>query len=153
MVIWKSHCYLPSKIISTLVKLAKHAPSQATNSCLMVTGYREGAWFKNNFAKVFYACNYYAGVATTSNAVSFRSLWNKSALQQSAWSYLTRAQRYSRHTVQIFTVSFQKLCASIRPSCFSSILNTQILLRDWRDLFWIIVLVVEKIRKMSWSYL
>ena len=32
--------------------------------CIKVTGYREGAWFKNNFAKVFFvACNYYAGVA------------------------------------------------------------------------------------------
>ena len=41
---------------------------------IKVTGYHEGAWFKNNFAKVFFACNYYAGVATTSNAVSFRSL-------------------------------------------------------------------------------
>ena len=38
------------------------------------SSYREGAWFKNNFAKVLSACNYYAGVATTSNAVSFRSL-------------------------------------------------------------------------------
>ena len=42
-----------------------------------VTGYHEWVWFKNNFAKVFFACNYYAGVTTTSNAVSFRSLWNK----------------------------------------------------------------------------
>ena len=39
-----------------------------------VTEYCEGVWFKNNFAKVFSACNYYVGVATTSNAVSFRSL-------------------------------------------------------------------------------
>ena len=38
-----------------------------------VMGYCEGVWFKNNFASVS-ACNYYAGVATTSNAVSFRSL-------------------------------------------------------------------------------
>ena len=30
---------------------------------ITVTEYREGAWFKNNFAKVFSACNYYAGVA------------------------------------------------------------------------------------------
>ena len=32
-------------------------------------GYRE-VWLKNNFAKVLSACNYYAGVAATSNAVS-----------------------------------------------------------------------------------
>ena len=31
--------------------------------CIKVTGYYEGAWFKNNFAKVFFTCNYYAGVA------------------------------------------------------------------------------------------
>ena len=37
-------------------------------------GYREEAWFKNNFAKVNSACNYYAGIATTSNAVFFMSL-------------------------------------------------------------------------------
>ena len=82
---------------------------------IKVTRYREGAWFKNNFAKVLSACNYYAGIATTSNAVSFRSLWNKSALQESVQPYLTQAQRYSRYTVQIFAVSFLKLCASIRP--------------------------------------
>ena len=35
--------------------------------CFKVTGYRKGAWFNNNFAKVFSACNYYAGIATTSN--------------------------------------------------------------------------------------
>ena len=48
---------------------------------------RGHAWFKNNFAKMLSACNYYAGVATTSNAVSFRSLWNKSALQESVYWY------------------------------------------------------------------
>ena len=37
-------------------------------------GIPRGAWFKNNFAKVYSPCNYYAGIATTSNAVSFRSL-------------------------------------------------------------------------------
>ena len=84
---------------------------------LKVTGYCEGAWFKNNFAKMLSACNYYAGVATTSNAVSFRSLWNKSVLQESApvRSYLTWEQIYSRYTVQIFVTSFLKLCGSVRP--------------------------------------
>ena len=43
-----------------------------TLTCLKVTGYHEGAWFKNNSAKVFSGCNYYARVATTSNVVSFR---------------------------------------------------------------------------------
>ena len=86
---------------------------------IKVTGYREGAWFKNNFAQVFSPCNCYAGVTTTSNAVSFRSLWSKSALQElvHVQSYHTRAQRYtcSRYTVQIFAASFLKLCASVRP--------------------------------------
>ena len=82
---------------------------------LKVTGYCEGAWFKNNFAKVFSACNYYAGVATTSNAVSFRSLWSKSVLQELVRSYLRQVQRCSRYTVQIFVISFLKLCASVRP--------------------------------------
>ena len=48
-----------------------------------VIGYLEETWFKKNFAKVFSACSYsYASVVTiTCNAVSFRSLWNKLALQ------------------------------------------------------------------------
>ena len=83
--------------------------------CIKVTGYRKGAWFKNNFGKVFSPCNYYPGIATTSNALSFRSLWSKSALQKLVRSYHTQAQRYSRCTVQIFAASFLKLCASIRP--------------------------------------
>ena len=37
---------------------------------IKVMGCREEVWFKNNFEKVFSACNYYAGVATTSNVVS-----------------------------------------------------------------------------------
>ena len=37
---------------------------------IKVMGHHERVWFKNNFAKVFSACNYYAGVATTSNVVS-----------------------------------------------------------------------------------
>ena len=74
-----------------------------------------GRGFKNNFAKVFSACNYYAGIATTSNAVSFRTLWSKSVLQELVRSYLRQAQRYSRYTVQIFVISFLKLCASVRP--------------------------------------
>ena len=79
-----------------------------------VTGYCEGAWFKN-FAKVFSPCNSYAGVATTSNVVSFRSLRNNSVLQELVRSYHTLVQRYSRYTVQIFATSFLKLCASVRP--------------------------------------
>ena len=43
---------------------------------IKVMGYREGAWFKNDLAKVFSTCNCYARVATTSNAVTFRSLYN-----------------------------------------------------------------------------
>ena len=39
-----------------------------------VTGYRERVWFKNNFVKVLFACIYYVGIATASNAESFRSL-------------------------------------------------------------------------------
>ena len=58
-----------------------------------VTGYHEGAWFKNDLAKVFSACNCCARVATTSNAVSFRSLWSKLVLQETVRSYFTRAQR------------------------------------------------------------
>ena len=102
---------------------------QSLFKSLKVMGYHEGAWFKNNFAKVLSACNYYAGIAPTSNAVSFRSLRNKSVLQQSVWSYLTRAQRYSRHTVQIFAVSLFKVVC-ICKTCYSSILTTQILPRD-----------------------
>ena len=49
---------------------------------LKVTGYREWAWFKNNCAKEFFACNYYVSVhaslcyniATTSNAVFQESM-------------------------------------------------------------------------------
>ena len=37
---------------------------------------------------------------------------------------------------------FKVVC--ILKTCLSSILTTQILPRDWRELFWIIVLVVEK---------
>ena len=104
---------------------------------------------------MFSACNYYAGIATTSNSVAFRSLWSKSALQESVRSHLARAQRYmySRYTVQIFASSFLKLCASVRPVFLVYSPHAQILPRDWRELFWIIVLVVEKIRKASWPYL
>ena len=84
---------------------------------------------------MFFACNYYGGIATTSNAVFFRSLWNKSAL------YSSNFHRKLFKVVCIF------------KTCLSSILTTQILLRDWRELFWVIVLVVGKIRKMSRSYL
>ena len=43
--------------------------------CLRLWDAMRGHGLKNNFAKVLSACNYYAGIATTSNAVSFRSLW------------------------------------------------------------------------------
>ena len=46
---------------------------------------------------------------------------------------------------------FKVMC--ICKTCLSSILTTQILPRDWRELFWIIALVVKKIRKTSRSYL
>ena len=100
--------------------------------------------------QVFSPCNYYAGVATTSNAVSFRSLWSKSVLQELVRSYHTRTRRYSRYTVQTFATSFLRLCASVRPVFL--VYSPHILPRDWRELFWIIVLAVEKIGKVSRSY-
>ena len=65
--------------------------------------------------QVFSPCNYYAGVATTSNAVSFRSLWSKSVLQELVRSYHTQTRRYSRYTFQIFATSFLGMCASVIP--------------------------------------
>ena len=68
---------------------------------------------KNNFAKVFFACSYYAGVATL---LCLSGVYEISRAQELVWPYLTQVQRYSRYTVQIFAVSFLKLCASLRPA-------------------------------------
>ena len=73
---------------------------------LKVTEYLEWAWFKNNFANMFSAYYFDAGVTTTIISMPFRSLWGKLALQESVRSYFTRARRYSRYTVQIFAVRF-----------------------------------------------
>ena len=73
------------------------------------------------------------------------------------------SQRYKNwygHTlhrdIQVYSSNFRRKLfkvVCICKTCLSSILTTQILPRDWRELFWIIVLVVEKIRKASRSYL
>ena len=59
---------------------------------------------------VSFAWNYYAGVATTSNAVSFRSLWNNSALQELVQPYLTQAQRYKVNRGNSVTGVIPSLC-------------------------------------------
>ena len=48
-----------------------------------VTEYHEKTWFKNNLDKVLSAYYLYAGIMTTINSMSFRSLWSKLALQES----------------------------------------------------------------------
>lgn len=63
--------------------------------------------------KSFSTYNYCAAIATPINAMSFRSLWSKLAAQESVQSYLTQAQTYSSHTVQVFAIGFLKLCACI----------------------------------------
>ena len=112
--------------------------------------YREGAWFKNiNFAKAFSACNYYAGVATT---MSFRSLGSKSALKDSVRSCDTRVQGYSRYVCSSnFTAGFSKLCASVRPVFLVYSPHKYCRGTD-KSFFGIIILVVERIRKVSRSY-
>ena len=63
--------FLFSFILKEMLKVNTGIPPSFV---FKIMGYCEGAWFNNNFAKVLSACNYYAGMATTSNAVSFMSL-------------------------------------------------------------------------------
>ena len=112
-------------------------------------GYREGAWFKNNFAKVFSACNYYAGVATT---MSFRSLGSMSVLKDSVRWCVTLVQGYSRYVCSSnFTAGFSKLCASLRPVFLVYSPHKYCRGTD-KSFFGIIILVVERIRKVYRSY-
>ena len=106
-------CYIKIFHYHNVLKTLLNLYLQTHHLELKVMGYCEGAWFKNNFAKVFSACNYYAGVATT---MSFRSLGSKSALKESVRSCITRLQGYSRYVCSSnFTAGFSKLCASVRP--------------------------------------
>lgn len=70
-----------------------------------------------------------AGIATTVITMSFRSLWSNCS-----------------QTVQIFSVSILKLCASVNPVFLVYVLQNEI--SWWRKLFCIIFSVVQEIIKM-----
>ena len=58
--------------------------------------------------QVFSACNYYAGIATTSNTVFQDSM--KSALQELVRSYLRQAQRYTVYSSNFHHKLFKVVC-------------------------------------------
>ena len=88
-------------------------------------------------------------VATT---MSFRSLGSKSALKESVRSCVTRVQGYSRYVCNSnFTAGFLKLCASVRPVFLVYSPHKYCRGTD-KSFFGIIILVVERIRKVSRSY-
>ena len=125
-------------------------PHTSAGSPFNVTGYCEGALFKNNFAKMFSPCNYYAGIQLV--MLCFSGVYEVSQHYKNWYGCTIHGRRdIAGIQFKFHHKLFKVVC--ICKTCLSSILTTQILPRDWWELFWIIVLVVKKIRKVSRSYL